>query len=158
MLKLLYPSLVRADEYLLKPSARANGFENIMKRLPLTIESLDSRGLYVYDDGFRFVVWFGRMFSPDAALNLLGQDATVEFSKVALGKHETEMSSKLMGLLKKLRDSDPSYYQLCNLVRQGEQPREGYLLLTNLVEDQIGGVSGYSDWMVQIHRQVQQSA
>ncbi|KAG5237644.1 protein transport protein [Salix suchowensis] len=158
MLKLLYPSLVRADEYLLKPSAQANGFENIMKRLPLTIESLDSRGLYVYDDGFRFVVWFGRMFSPDAALNLLGQDATVEFSKVALGKHETEMSSKLMGLLKKLRDSDPSYYQLCNLVRQGEQPREGYLLLTNLVEDQIGGVSGYSDWMVQIHRQVQQSA
>ncbi|KAJ6311659.1 hypothetical protein OIU77_013420 [Salix suchowensis] len=158
MLKLLYPSLVRVDEYLLKPSAQANGFENIMKRLPLTIESLDSRGLYVYDDGFRFVVWFGRMFSPDAALNLLGQDAAVEFSKVALGKHETEMSRKLMGLLKKLRDSDPSYYQLCNLVRQGEQPREGYLLLTNLVEDQIGGVSGYSDWMVQIHRQVQQSA
>ncbi|KAJ6432726.1 hypothetical protein OIU84_019883 [Salix udensis] len=158
MLKLLYPSLVRVDEYLLKPSAQANGFENIMKRLPLTIESLDSRGLYVYDDGFRFVVWFGRMFSPDAALNLLGQDAAVEFSKVALGKHESEMSRKLMGLLKKLRDSDPSYYQLCNLVRQGEQPREGYLLLTNLVEDQIGGASGYSDWMVQIHRQVQQSA
>uniref|UniRef100_A0A6N2M2Z1 Uncharacterized protein n=1 Tax=Salix viminalis TaxID=40686 RepID=A0A6N2M2Z1_SALVM len=158
MLKLLYPSLVRVDEYLLKPSAQANVFENIMKRLPLTIESLDSRGLYVYDDGFRFVVWFGRMFSPDAALNLLGQDAAVEFSKVALGKHESEMSRKLMGLLKKLRDSDPSYYQLCNLVRQGEQPREGYLLLTNLVEDQIGGASGYSDWMVHIHRQVQQSA
>ncbi|KAF9674793.1 hypothetical protein SADUNF_Sadunf10G0163900 [Salix dunnii] len=158
MLKLLYPSLIRVDEYLLKPSAQANGFENIMKRLPLTIESLDSRGLYVYDDGFRFVVWFGRMFSPDAAMNLLGQDAAVEFSKVALGKHETEMSRKLMELLKKLRDSDPSYYQLCNLVRQGEQPREGHLLLTNLVEDQIGGASGYSDWMVQIHRQVQQSA
>jgi protein transport protein SEC24 len=79
-------------------------------------------------------------------------------NQVALGKHDTEMSRKLMGLLKKLRDSDPSYYQLCNLVRQGEQPREGYLLLTNLVEDQIGGASGYSDWMVQIHRQVQQNA
>jgi protein transport protein SEC24 len=79
-------------------------------------------------------------------------------NQVALGKHDTEMSRKLMGLLKKLRDSDPSYYQLCSLVRQGEQPREGYLLLTNLVEDQMGGASGYSDWMVQIHRQVQQNA
>ncbi|KAH8479775.1 hypothetical protein H0E87_016805, partial [Populus deltoides] len=153
MLKLLYPSLIRVDEYLMKPSAQADEFKNIMKRLPLTAESLDSRGLYVYDDGFRFVVWFGRMFSPDVAMNLLGQDAAVEFSKVALGKHDTEMSRKLMGLLKKLRDSDPSYYQLCSLVRQGEQPREGYLLLTNLVEDQMGGASGYSDWMVQIHRQ-----
>jgi protein transport protein SEC24 len=48
----------------------------------LTAESLDSRGLYVYDDGFRFVVWFGRMLSPDLAMNLLGQDAAAEFSKV----------------------------------------------------------------------------
>ncbi|KAJ6767963.1 SEC23/SEC24 PROTEIN TRANSPORT FAMILY PROTEIN-RELATED [Salix koriyanagi] len=98
------------------------------------------------------------MLSPDLAMNLLGKDAAVEFSKVALGKHDTEMSRKLMGVLRKLRERDSSYYQLCNLVRQGEQPREGFLLLTNFVEDQIGGASGYSEWMVQIHRQVQQSA
>ncbi|KAJ6727109.1 SEC24-RELATED PROTEIN [Salix purpurea] len=158
LLKLLYPSLLRVDEYLLKPSSQTDEFKNIMKKLPLTAESLDSRGLYVYDDGFRFVVWFGRMLSPDLAMNLLGQDAAVEFSKVALGKHDTEMSRKLMGVLRKLRERDSSYYQLCNLVRQGEQPREGFLLLTNFVEDQIGGASGYSEWMVQIHRQAQQSA
>ncbi|XP_011021713.1 PREDICTED: protein transport protein Sec24-like At3g07100 [Populus euphratica] len=158
MLKLLYPSLIRVDEYLLKPSAQTDEFKNIMKRLPLTAESLDSRGLYVYDDGFRFVVWFGRMLSPDLAMDLLGQDAAAEFSKVSFGKHDSEMSRKLMGVLRKLRESDPSYYQLCNLVRQGEQPREGFFLLTNLVEDQIGGTSGYSEWMVQIHRQVQQNA
>ncbi|KAJ6987035.1 protein transport protein SEC24 A [Populus alba] len=158
LLKLLYPSLIRVDEYLLKPSAQTDEFKNIMKRLPLTAESLDSRGLYVYDDGFRFVVWFGRMLSPDLAMNLLGQDAAAEFSKVSFGKHDTEMSRKLMGVLRKLRESDPSYYQLCNLVRQGEQPREGFFLLTNFVEDQIGGTSGYSEWMVQIHRQVQQNA
>ncbi|KAL9365414.1 hypothetical protein Peur_043287 [Populus x canadensis] len=158
LLKLLYPSLIRVDEYLLKPSAQTDEFKNIMKRLPLTAESLDSRGLYVYDDGFRFVVWFGRMLSPDLAMTLLGQDAAAEFSKVSFGKHDTEMSRKLMGVLRKLRESDPSYYQLCNLVRQGEQPREGFFLLTNFVEDQIGGTSGYSEWMVQIHRQVQQNA
>lgn len=67
------------------------------------------------------------------------------------------MSRKLCALLKKLRESNPSYYQLCYLVRQGEQPREG-ILLVNLVDDQLGGANGYVDWTMQIHRQVQQNA
>ena len=62
-----------------------------------------------------------------------------------------------MRILKKSRESDPSYYHLCHLVRQGEQPREGFLLLSNLVEDQMGGANGYVDWILQIHRQVQQN-
>ncbi|XVE50786.1 hypothetical protein DITRI_Ditri01bG0190800 [Diplodiscus trichospermus] len=82
LLKLLYPSLIRIDDYLSKPSALADDFKNIMKRLPLVAESLDSRGLYIYDDGFRFVIWFGRMLSPDIARNLLGADFAAELSKV----------------------------------------------------------------------------
>lgn len=68
------------------------------------------------------------------------------------------MSRRLMKIIQKYRESDPSYYQLCHLVRQGEQPREGFFLLANLVEDQVGGTNGYVDWMLQLHRQVQQSA
>lgn len=62
-----------------------------------------------------------------------------------------------MGILQKFREADPSYYQLCHLVRQGEQPREGFFLLINLVEDHVGGMNGYLDWMVQIQRQTQQN-
>jgi len=76
---------------------------------------------------------------------------------VTFGKHDTQMSRKLMAILDRIRESDRSYYQLCNLVRQGEQPREGYLFLSNLVEDQIGATNSYVDWMLQIHRQVQQN-
>ncbi|KAJ8766549.1 hypothetical protein K2173_023796 [Erythroxylum novogranatense] len=158
LLKLLYPSLIRLDDCLLKASVLSDDIKNISNRLPLTAESLDSRGLYLYDDGFRFVVWFGRMLSPDVAMNLLGPDAAAELSRVALREQDTEMSRKLMGILKKIRENDPSYYQPSHLVRQGEQPREGFLLLTNLLEDQIGGTSGYVDWMLQMHRQVQQNA
>ncbi|KAK8644017.1 hypothetical protein V6N13_013292 [Hibiscus sabdariffa] len=118
LLKLLYPSLTRIDEYLLKPSAPADDFKNIMKRLPLVAESLDSRGLYIYDDGFRFVIWFGRMLSPDIAKNLLGPDFAAELSRVSLTEQDNEMSRRLMKILKKLRESDPSYYQLPYLVRQ----------------------------------------
>ena len=65
-----------------QPSAQADDFKKIEKRLPLTRESLDSRGHYVYDDGFRFILWFGRVLSPDLAMNLLGADFAAELSKV----------------------------------------------------------------------------
>ncbi|KAK4795872.1 hypothetical protein SAY86_028198 [Trapa natans] len=159
LLKLLYPSLLRVDEFLVKPfmSSKDAEVESIVKdRLPLTMDSLDSRGLYLFDDGFRFILWFGRMLSPDVSKNLLGQDFATDLSRVAFSERDTEMSRRLCDLLKKLRDSDPSYYQLCYLVRQGEQPREG-VLLVNLVDDPLGGTNGYVDWAMQIHRQIQQN-
>ncbi|KAI5390829.1 hypothetical protein KIW84_075930 [Lathyrus oleraceus] len=155
LLKLLYPSLIRLDEYLQQASVQANDFKSIEKRLPLTRESLDSRGLYIYDDGFKFNIWFGTVISPDIAKNLLGSDFAGELSKATLKEHNNEMSRRLTRVLEKLRNSDQAYYQLCHLVRQGEQPKEGFLLLANLVEDQMGGNGGYADWMLQISRHVQ---
>lgn len=152
LLKLLYPSLIRADELLLKASA---DLKDVERRLPLTAESLDPRGLYIFDDGFRFVIWIGRMLSPDIARSL---NIASDLSEGKLSEGDSEMSRRLTRLLDKLRENDPAYYQLCHLVRQGEQPREGYYLLANLIEDQTGGISGYIDWIVQIHRQVQQNA
>ncbi|PWA89651.1 sec23/Sec24 protein transport family protein [Artemisia annua] len=158
MLKLLYPSLLRVDEYLVKTTTLDDEFYRVCTRLPLVAESLDSRGIYIFDDGFRFVVWFGRMLSPDIARNLVEEDPSSDFSRnqVCLNERDNGMSRKLMGILNKLREGDASYYQLCHLVRQGEQPREGFFLLLNLVEDQVSGMSGYADWLLQIHRQVQQ--
>ncbi|KAF2584015.1 hypothetical protein F2Q70_00037634 [Brassica cretica] len=158
LLKLLYPSLFRVDEWLLKPSADHDDLKDVLRRLPLAAESLDSRGLYIYDDGFRLVLWFGRMLSPDIAKCLLGADFAAELSRVTLQEQENGMSKKLMRLIKKVRDNDPSYHPMCLLVRQGEQPREGFLLLRNLIDDQTGGSTGYVDWMLQLHRQVQQNA
>ncbi|KAG2694555.1 hypothetical protein I3760_08G151200 [Carya illinoinensis] len=157
LLKLLYPRLVRLDEYLLKASTQAD-IKDLEKTLPLAAENLDARGLYLYDDGFRFILWFGRALSPDVAMNLLGADFAAELSKVNLYEHDNEMSRKLMRIIKNFRDSDHSYYQLCHLVRQGEQPRESFLLLSYLLEDQMGGANGYVNWFLQIHRQVQQNA
>ncbi|XP_065635309.1 protein transport protein SEC24 A-like [Quercus suber] len=65
LLKLLYSSLIRLDEYLLKASAQVDDFKNPEKRLPLAAENLDSRGLYLYDNVFCFNTWFGRALSPD---------------------------------------------------------------------------------------------
>lgn len=67
----------------LQGSSLDDELKNTIKRLPLTAESLDSRGLYLFDDGFRFIIWFGRMLSPDLSKNLLGQDFAADLSRVS---------------------------------------------------------------------------
>ncbi|RZC77573.1 hypothetical protein C5167_001743 [Papaver somniferum] len=160
LLKFLYPSLIRIDEYILKALANSDGSRNHFKMLPLSVESLDPSGLYIYDDGFRFVIWFGSRLSSDLVSKLLGVDFSTltDLSKVSLCEHDNDASKNLMGIIKRFRVASSSSYQLCHLVRQGEQPREGSLLLANLVEDQTYGANnGYVEWIQQIHQQIQQN-
>uniref|UniRef100_A0A1D1XLC4 Protein transport protein Sec24-like At3g07100 n=1 Tax=Anthurium amnicola TaxID=1678845 RepID=A0A1D1XLC4_9ARAE len=159
MLKLLYPSLIKVDEILIKASQVSDNSQDLLEHLPLTKESLDPKGLYVYDDGFRFIIWFGRMLSADIATSILGVDSSgfPELSRVNLCEQGNVISKKLMGMLRSLRRKDPSCHQLCFVVRQGEQPREGSLFQSNLIEDQNAGIGGYGDWILQIYRQTQQS-
>ncbi|ONK81317.1 uncharacterized protein A4U43_C01F27750 [Asparagus officinalis] len=155
MLKLLYPSLLRVDEHLIKAS---DDFEETSSSLALTAHSLDPKGLYVYDDGFNFVIWFGSALPSDLTNNILGNfSAFPDLSKVTLCEQDNNVSRKLMRILNRLRQKDPSYYQLAHIIRQGEQPRESSLLLSKLVEDQTAGTSSYLDWILQIHRQLQNS-
>nr|CAE03817.2 OSJNBa0027H09.17 [Oryza sativa Japonica Group] len=154
LLNFIYPSLYRVDEVLSMEPDRIGGS---LKRLPLTMQCLDTGGLYLLDDGFTFLVWLGRMLPPELVNNILGVSLAnfPDLSKVQLRECDNEYSRNFMKILGTLRERDPSYHQLCRVVRQGEQPREGFLLLSNLVEDQMSGTSSYMDWILQIHRQTQ---
>uniref|UniRef100_A0A0E0AZB8 Protein transport protein Sec24-like n=1 Tax=Oryza glumipatula TaxID=40148 RepID=A0A0E0AZB8_9ORYZ len=154
LLNFIYPSLYRVDEVLSMEPDRIGGS---LKQLPLTMQCLDTGGLYLLDDGFTFLVWLGRMLPPELVNNILGVSLAnfPDLSKVQLRECDNEYSRNFMKILGTLRERDPSYHQLCRVVRQGEQPREGFLLLSNLVEDQMAGTSSYMDWILQIHRQTQ---
>lgn len=60
-----------------------------------------------------------------------------------------------MSILEKLREDNGSCNQLLQIVKQGEQPSEGEFFYTNLIEDLVGGLNGYVDWILKIYRQVQ---
>ena len=77
-------------------------------------------------------------------------------TQIALAEQESVVSQRLLAALNALRESCPAVYQICTAVRQGEQPKEGTLVLSNLLEDRTAGASGYADFVVQIYRQVSQ--
>ncbi|KAG2570522.1 hypothetical protein PVAP13_7KG050718 [Panicum virgatum] len=154
LLNFVYPSLYRLDEVL---TMEPNKIDTSLKRLPLTMQCLHTGGLYLLDDGFNFIVWLGRMLPPELVSNILGISLAnfPDLSKIQLRECDNEFSRNFMKILKNLREKDPSCQQLCRVVRQGEQPREGFLMLSNLVEDQMAATSSYVDWIQQIHRQTQ---
>ncbi|CAL9079240.1 unnamed protein product [Musa textilis] len=156
MLKLLYPSLLRIDENLLKNQKE---IQEPSKQLPLTSQSLDPKDIYILDDGFNFIIWLSRMLSSDLVNSILGVEfaSFPDLSRVVVSEHDNDISKKLLRILRALREKDPSSYQSCHLVKQGEQPREGFMFLPNLLEDQTAGSSGYVDWFLQIFRQSQSS-
>lgn len=113
VLKFLYPSLHRVDEYLTRVSFLSDSSENLSLTrchevswvvfsvfqaltnvekvptslpapLPLSAERLDSRGAYILDDGFRILLWLGKVLSSDVVVSLLGPEAaqSPDLSKV----------------------------------------------------------------------------
>ena len=66
----------------LQASPTIQEFPGSCHRLPLSAWNLDTRGIYIYDDGFKFVVLFGMIVLPELAVNLLEKGFTTGFSKV----------------------------------------------------------------------------
>ncbi|MCO5549252.1 hypothetical protein L7F22_002719 [Adiantum nelumboides] len=154
LLTFLYPTMLRLDECL----SRGGMDVKAIQPLPLTAEKLDSRGAFLVNDGLRFVVWLGSVLPVEFSVQLLGIEAVQsgDLSKAAVVERDNDLSRRFMSLLNSFRISNPALYQQCHFVRQGDQPREGFMVLFNLVEDRPAGTIGYADWMIQIFRQVKQ--
>jgi protein transport protein SEC24 len=105
LLKLLYPSLGRLDEFLLKgPVMGGDDAKGSLQRLVLSAERLDPRGAFLYDDGFRFVLWLGKALPAEFIKNLLGVEAanSPDLSKLPVIEQNNELSRKLLATLKKV--------------------------------------------------------
>ncbi|KAF3657764.1 Protein transport protein-like [Capsicum annuum] len=107
-LKLRYRHLICIDEYLLKKTSLAEDSEDTWKGLPLASGSLDPQGLYLYDDGFQFVLWFGSMLSPDRVKNFLGENFVADYIKTnfKLSVNYDYLSLSMLNLEKILRIQD----------------------------------------------------
>ncbi|KAI5065089.1 hypothetical protein GOP47_0019784 [Adiantum capillus-veneris] len=142
LLTLLYPTMFRLDECL----SRGGVDVKAVQPLPLTAEKLDSRGAFLFNDGLQLIVWVGSVMPVEFSVQLLGIEAVQsgDLSKAAVVERDNDLSRRFMSLLKSLRVSNPAVYQQCHFVRQGDQPREGFLVLFNLVEDRPAGECVYS--------------
>uniref|UniRef100_M8C7R1 Protein transport Sec24-like protein n=1 Tax=Aegilops tauschii TaxID=37682 RepID=M8C7R1_AEGTA len=116
LLNFIYPSLYRLDEVL---TVEPDMIDGALKRLPLTLQCLDTAGLYLLDDGFTFLVWLGRMLQPELMNDILGVSLSnfPDLSKIQLRECDNNHSRNFMAVQRALRERDSSCYQLPRVIR-----------------------------------------
>ncbi|KAF3646855.1 hypothetical protein FXO38_18952 [Capsicum annuum] len=125
---LLYPFNIIAarKSFFRKKTSLAEDSEDTWKGLPLASGSLDPQGLYLYDDGVQFVLWFGSMLSPDRVKNFLGENFVADYIKTnfKLSVNYDYLSLSMLNLEKILRIQDTLNFWLPLCIHSTQKRKE----------------------------------
>jgi len=116
----------------------------------LASEVLDTRGVYLLDDGMLLICWVGRAVAAETLEGMFGAVGVADaLSLEQTPPHDGELSQRAARLLVALRSGRESYQQ-CFVVRQGDALETHWL--PYLVEDRTQGTMSYTDFLCHIHR------
>jgi protein transport protein SEC24 len=114
----------------------------------LASEVLDSRGVYLLDDGRILIAWVGRAVPAELLQDLFGAVGVADPLLLDVD-HDSALSKKVQKLLGVLRTGKDTYQQ-CFVVRQGDAIETHWM--PYLVEDRIAGTMSYTEFLCHIHR------
>ena len=123
--------------------------------LPLTLNSIRDKGIYLFDNGLEMYIWIGRQISPKWLVDVFGvgenpspQDL-LALDVHSGGEQKNATSAKVFAIVTHLRSRSP-FHQNCTVVRQGD-PMEAQILPW-LVEDKGQSVYSYTNYLGYIHK------
>jgi protein transport protein SEC24 len=130
-------------------------------RTALAGERVDARGCYLVDDGYRCLLWLGKMLDPAFVGEVFGAGGPpgpdVDFEPPAVAG--SELSERVRTVVAEVRRRAANgCHSTLTVIQQGH-PAEA-LLFPHLVEDRGAGGAGamsYADFLIQLHRQVAQT-
>jgi len=151
-LALLYPTMYAL--HMLPPERREEKLL-LPPTMPLSGDCIDSRGAYLVDNGRVLLLWLGKMLSPEFLGGLFGTGAIpADAGTLELAPPESSsIAAQVHAIIAHIRAQHTTHQRLL-IVAQG-QPSET-ALFPFLVEDRGSSIS-YTDFYLQLHRQVQSS-
>ncbi|KAJ7560650.1 hypothetical protein O6H91_04G138900 [Diphasiastrum complanatum] len=147
---LVYPRLFAIHDLLSKDL----GGEILPPALPLSSENLDQAGIFLLEAGEDAFLYTGNSATPELLHELFGVHSINEVvpGQFLLQEYDNEASRKLNKSINEIRRQRCSYLRL-HLLRRGE-PLE-LLFLSFLVEDKTSLGLSYVEFLVHVHRQIQ---
>ncbi|KAJ7297452.1 hypothetical protein O6H91_Y056200 [Diphasiastrum complanatum] len=147
---LVYPRLFAIHDVL----SQDLGEEILPPVLPLSSENLDQAGVFLLEAGEDAFLYTGKSVAPELLHQLFGVHSLNEIypGQFLLQEYDNDASKKLNDLINKIRRQRCSYLRL-HLLRRGE-PLEN-LFLSFLVEDKTSLGLSYVEFLVHVHRQIQ---
>ncbi|CAI5962237.1 unnamed protein product [Closterium sp. NIES-65] len=128
--------------------------EHLPSALPLSSEKLEPDGVFLVENGEEAVVWVGREADSHLLFDLFGLRSVDEIAPgpFLLQEFDNPASRKLNAIVNEIRRQRCSYLRL-RLLKRGD-PSEN-LFFQTLVEDRSPSGMSYVEFLVYVHRQIQ---
>jgi protein transport protein SEC24 len=148
---LVYPRMFALHNL---PSKEELGGAILPKVVPLSSENLDNDGIFLLENGEDGFFYVGRQASSEILRQLFGVQSVEEVvsGQFLLQEYNNDLSKRLNEVVNEIRRQRCSYLRL-RLLKRGD-PLE-YLFFSYLVEDKSPLGFSYVEFLVHVHRQIQ---
>ncbi|CAL0320612.1 unnamed protein product [Lupinus luteus] len=146
---LVYPRMVAIHDL----DSKEDEESVIPSFLPLSSEHISDDGVYLLENGHDCLIYIGDSVSPDIVRRLFGV-ATVEEIPLlfVLQQYDNSLSKKLNEVVNEIRRQRCSYLRF-KLCKKGDP--SGMLFFSYMVEDKSSGGFSYVEFLIHVHRQIQ---
>ncbi|XP_011628219.1 protein transport protein Sec24-like At4g32640 [Amborella trichopoda] len=149
---LIYPRML-AIHNLISKEEKENEDVLVNLTLPPSSEHITDDGVFLLENGEECLFYVGNMVNPDIVRQLFGVASVDDIpSQFLLQQLDNELSKKLNNIVNEIRRERCSYLRM-KVCRKGEP--SGMYFVSRLVEDKNGGSFSYPEFLVHIHKQIQ---
>ncbi|WOL01376.1 protein transport protein Sec24-like [Canna indica] len=146
---LVYPRMISIHDL----TTREDDGSLLSSNIPLSSEHINDDGIYLLENGEDGLIYVGSMASPETLQKIFGVSSVDGLpSQLVLQQFDNDLSKKLNEVINEIRQQRCSYLRL-RLCRKGDP--SGLLFLSYMVEDKTPGALSYVEFLVHVHRQIQ---
>ncbi|XP_047315997.1 protein transport protein Sec24-like At4g32640 [Impatiens glandulifera] len=121
--------------------------------IPLSSEHVQDDGIYLLENGIDCLIYIGNSVNPDITRQLFGISSPDEIpTQFVLQQYSNPLSKKLNDVVNEIRRQRCSYLRM-KLCKKGDP--SGMLFFSCMVEDKSPSGLSYVEFLVHIHRQIQ---
>ncbi|XP_027095162.2 protein transport protein SEC24 C [Coffea arabica] len=146
---LVYPRMIAIHDL----GSKDSGEDLIPPSIPLSSEHINDNGIYLLENGEDCLIYVGSNVDQDVMRQLLGFSSIDEVpTQFVLQQYDNPLSKKLNEVMNEIRRQRCSYLRL-RLCKKGDS--SGMLFFSYMVEDKIQSGLSYVEFLVHVHRQIQ---
>ncbi|XP_073317359.1 protein transport protein SEC24 C-like isoform X2 [Primulina huaijiensis] len=149
VIPLVYPRMIAIHDL----NEKESDDSIIPTPIPLSSENVTVEGVYLLENGEECLIYAGDSVQPNVLQKLFGISAVAEISnQFVMQQQDNPLSKKVNAIINEIRGQRCSYLRL-RLCRKGDP--SGVAFFSYMVEDKIGSMPSYVEYLIHIHRQIQ---
>ncbi|XP_075480744.1 protein transport protein SEC24 C-like isoform X2 [Primulina tabacum] len=149
VIPLVYPRMIAIHDL----DEKESDDSIIPTSIPLSGQNVVDEGIYLLENGVECYIYAGDSVQPNILQKLFGISSVAEISNQSvLQQQDNLLSKKVNSIVNEIRRQRCSYLRL-RLCRKGDP--SGAAFFSYMVEDKIGIVPTYVEYLIHIHRQIQ---